>query len=120
MEGNKFMHIEKRIGKIQQISFGFGGYQDAQIGLSVTLGSDKEAWGVGSFKGSWGPMIKWSATCRWTEADRQNQYGEVVTFIGQLLTQANKTEIHQLKDAPVEVEFEGNALKSWRILTEAI
>lgn len=32
--------MEKRIGKIQKIKFGFGGYQDAQFGVSVTLSSD--------------------------------------------------------------------------------
>jgi len=33
-------HITKKIGKIQSINFGFGGYQDAMLGLSVLLGND--------------------------------------------------------------------------------
>ena len=31
---------EKRIGKIKNISFGMGGYDDAMLGISITLGSD--------------------------------------------------------------------------------
>jgi hypothetical protein len=43
----------KSIGKIQSATFGMGGYQDAMIGVSWTLGSDKECWGVGDFWGAW-------------------------------------------------------------------
>ena len=37
--------MEKKLGKIQSVRFGHGGYQDACIGISVTLGD-----------GSWGEI----------------------------------------------------------------
>ena len=109
-----------KIGKIKSISFGFGGYQDAMLGLSIQLGSDKDSWGVHDFKGGWGPQIEWSDRCKWTEADRAAQYAECVRFIGKLLTEANKDDMSRLVNVPVEVQFDGNTLKSWRILTEVI
>lgn len=108
----------KKIGKIQSISFGFGGYQDAMLGLSISLGSD--SWGVGDFRGGWGPQITCDKYCKWTEADRSKLYADTARFIGDLLTQAKKDKLSDLQGVPVEVEFDGMILKSWRILTEAI
>jgi len=31
--------MEKKLGKIENVKFGIGGYQDAMIGLHVTLGN---------------------------------------------------------------------------------
>ncbi len=45
--------LRKEIGKIQKVSFGHGGYQDAGIGVSFSLGSDKASWGVHDFWGAW-------------------------------------------------------------------
>jgi hypothetical protein len=112
--------MEKRIGKIQEISVGFGGYQDAMLGLSVTLGSDKELWGVGDFKGSWGPDIKCDKHSKWTEEQRRDTHANTILFIGALLTDAKKQTLDQLRGVPVEVTFDGNTLKEWRVLTEAI
>ena len=106
----------KEIGKIENIRFGFGGYQDAMIGLSVTLSG--KAWGVGDFKGFWTTECR--KGCEWTETDRVLRLGEVVLFIQDLLTKAKKTDVAQLKGVPVEAIFEGNALKSWRILEEVL
>ena len=112
--------MEKRIGKIQHIHVGFGGYQDAMLGLSVTLGSDKEGWGVCDFKGFWGPAIKHDKNCKWSEQSRRDQHADTMMFIGSLLQDAKKDQVDQLNGTPVEVEFDGNTLKSWRILTEVI
>lgn len=110
--------MEKRIGKIQSISFGFGGYQDAQIGVSVTLGSDKEGWGAYDFRGHW--SIECSKNCKWSEHDRRTALGDMVMWVGDLLNSAKKTKLDQLKGVPVEVTFDGNTLKKWRVLTEVI
>ncbi len=112
------MSTRIEIGKIESIAFGFGGYQDAMLGLSVTLSSKKSSWCVGDFRGFWSCAI--TERCQWTEVDRAKVYAETVTLIGALLLAANKTEIKQLVGVPVEVTFEGNKLSSWRILTEAI
>lgn len=114
------MSTRTEIGKIQEISFGSGGYQDAMLGLSVTLGSDKGGWGCGDFKGWWGPDVVRSQHTKWTEADRMNAHAETVMFIGELLQSAKKRTLAELKGCPVEATFENNRLKSWRLLTEAI
>ena len=36
--------MEKRLGKIESVSFGLGGYQGAMLGIHVTLGAS--GWGV--------------------------------------------------------------------------
>ena len=112
------MNQEKRIGKIKRIAVGFGGYQDAMLGLTVDLGG--HGWGVGDFKGFWGSDIAHSENCKWTEASRRDAHADTMLLIGKLLTDANKTSADELCGVPVEVCFEGNTLKSWRILTEAI
>lgn len=110
--------IEKRIGKIKSASFGEGGYQDACIGISFDLGSDKDSWGVGDFWGAW--SIERSDYCKWTEASRITELGEMCMRVSKLLADAKKRSVHELVGTPVEVTFDGNLLKSWRVLTEVI
>lgn len=76
--------------------------------------------GVGDFKGFWGPDIKHDKNCKWTEQSRRDAYADTMQFIGSLLKDANKDRVDQLVGVPVEVVFDGNTLKSWRILSEAI
>jgi len=112
--------LEKKIGKITNVKFGRGGYQDAMMGISVSLGSDKDSWSVGDFKGTWGVDTEVSEYAKWTEEDRQKHFGEVMTFVNELLLKAKKYNVADLKGVPVEVTFEGNTLKSWRILEEVL
>lgn len=108
----------KHIGKIKSVRFGHGGYQDAMIGISFDLGSDKESWGVHDFWGMWATTRH--STCQWTEEDRTRQLGEMVMRINALLADAKVHDIADLAGIPVEVTFDGNILKEWRVLTEAI
>lgn len=110
--------METRIGKIKKVSFGKGGYEDAGIGVTFTLGSDKELWGVNDFWGAW--AIERSDDCEWTEADRIRELGEMVMRLNATLRDAKVATINRLVGQPVEVTLDGNLLKSWRILTEAI
>lgn len=109
---------DKRIGKIRRVSFGKGGYQDACIGVTFDLGSDKESWGVGDFWGAW--SIKRSEYCKWTEEDRIKQLGEMVMRINGILHDAKVTKLEQLAGVPIEATFDDRMLKEWRILTEVI
>lgn len=109
---------EKRIGKIQDVRFGHGGYQDAMIGISFTLGSDKESWNCGDFWGEW--ATKRSKECKWTEQDRIDHLGATVMRINKLLDDAKVSNIQQLVGKPIEITFEGQVRKEWRILTEAV
>jgi len=113
--------LNKRIGKIQHVSFGLGGYQNAQLGISFTLGSDKDGWGVGDFKGNWdAETIEHSKNCEWTEEERDKSYAETMRYLSKLLRQAKVKDVSELKGIPVEVTFEGNVLKEWRILEEVL
>jgi hypothetical protein len=111
--------MEKKLGKIESVRFGHGGYQDACIGLSVTLGNG--SWGVSDFKGTWDPeMITRSEYTKWTEEDRDKNLVEAVRYVSKLLKDAKVDSVDKLKGIPVEVTFESMSLKEWRILTEVI
>lgn len=111
--------MEKRLGKIESVKFGIGGYQDAMIGLHVTLSGS--GWGVGDSRCTWdAESVKWSEHCKWTESDRDTDYAKLIRYLSKLLKEAKVNTVEQLKDIPVEVTFDGNTLKEWRILTEVI
>ena len=107
--------IDKKLGKIQGITIGYGGYDDAMIGISVSLGNG--SWGVSDFKGTWASRSKGA---QWTKASQIKRWGETVEWLKDLLTEAKVNNINQLKNVPVEVTFENNVLQSWRILSEVI
>jgi hypothetical protein len=111
--------MEKKLGKIESVRFGLGGYQDACIGLSVTLGDG--SWGVGDFKGGWdAETIKRSDSTQWTEEDRDKNYSDTMRYLSKLLKEAKVSSVDKLKGIPVEVTFDGNMLKEWRILKEVL
>lgn len=108
--------IRKEIGKIRNIYFGYGGYQEAMIGITIDLGG--KDWGVGDFKGMW--SMERHGSEKWTDQDRIQILGEIVMWANQLMKDAHVTTLNDLIDIPVEVTFEGQSLDSWRILTEVI
>jgi hypothetical protein len=111
--------MEKRLGKIESASFGLGGYQGAMLGLHVTLGNG--TWGVGDSKGNWdAEQISCSEHSKWTESDRDEWYSEIMRYVSKLLKDAKVDSVDKLKGKPVEVTFDGNILKGWRILTEVL
>lgn len=110
--------IEKRLGRIRTVKFGYGGYQDVQFGITFDLGGD--GWGVGDFKGAWSLDIKVDKYTKWTEQDRDKEFSKVMRYINTLLQQAKKLDVKDLVEVPVEVEFENMTLKSWRILKEVL
>lgn len=112
--------IEKLLGKIASINFGLGGYQDAQLGLSITL--EGKGWGTNTFIGIWDYSYIPSPTEShyWTEEDRTNKLIEVNRKISELLKEAKVSTIDKLKNIPIEAKFECGILKDWRILTEVL
>jgi hypothetical protein len=111
--------MEKRLGKIEAVSFGLGGYQGCMLGISFTLGDG--GWGVGDFKGNWdSEQIKCTEHTKWTEEDRSKSYDETMRYVSKLLKEAKVDSVDKLKNKPVEVTFDGNTLKEWRILTEVL
>jgi hypothetical protein len=111
--------MEKRLGKIESVRFGIGGYNNAMIGLHLTLAGT--AWGVNDSRSTWdAETIKWSDYCKWTEADRDKQYAELLRYVSKLLKDAKVDSVDELKGKPVEVTLDGNKLCEWRILTEVL
>ena len=111
--------MEKKLGKIESVSFGLGGYQGAMLGLHVTLGNG--SWGVGDSRANWdAEQIKWSEHTKWTEGERDGWYAEIMRYVSSLLKDAKVDSVDKLIGKPVEVTLVGNQLKSWRILTEVL
>lgn len=108
--------MKTELGQIQKATFGWGGYQDTMIGLSVQLGG--KSWGVADFKGMWG--TEHTKNCKWTQQDQLRQLGEACMFLRDVLIKAKKQTVDQLVGVPVEVTFDNNTLKSWRVLEEVI
>lgn len=110
---------DKLLGKITRIDFGIGGYQDSMMGLTVTL--EGEGWGTSDFIGSWDwNLMESDVDYGWSEEDRDTYILESVRFLSDLLRDAKVHSLNKLVNKPVEVMFEKNTLKSWRILTEVI
>ena len=114
------MSTEKKIGKILNVRFGFGGYQGAEFGLFLTFGSKSGGWGVSDSVSTWGPEVTPPGNAGWTEADRSALYDKTMRKLGDLLVASKKHEVFQLVGVPVEVEFEGGRIKSWRVLEEVL
>ncbi len=113
------MRTSKELGKIDSVSFGIGGYQDAMIGLHI--GFSGPGWGCGTSKSAWSPVgIPCSPGAKWTEVDRDKQLVEIMRFVDKLLANAKVKSVDKLKGIPVEVTFEDGQLTDWRILTEVL
>lgn len=106
----------KELGRIQKASFGWGGYQDVMIGLTVTLGG--ESWGVTDHRGMWGTDR--SEATKWTEESRLRQLGEACMWLRDILRAAKATDVAALPGTPIEATFDGLHLVSWRVLTEVL
>jgi hypothetical protein len=113
------MATEKKLGKIESVKFGIGGYQDCQLGIHFTLGNG--GWGVCDSKSAWdAERIEHTKYTKWTEEDRDKDYAGIMRYLSKLMKDAKVTSVDQLKNKPVEVIFEGDMLKEWRILTEVL
>lgn len=108
---------EKILGKIEKVRFGFGGYQDVMLGLSLVF--DLKSRGVSTFvNGGW--IIERNERTKWTEEDRMRQQSELCAKVISVLRQARVSDVGDLVGMPVEVTVENNALVDWRILTEVL
>jgi hypothetical protein len=118
-EKESVMNERKELGKIQNVKFGIGGYQDACLGIFFTLGGDH--WGVCTDKSAWDcNLITVSDRSQWTEADRSRQYDEILRYVSGLLKEAKVDDVSRLVGKPIEATFDGMTLKSWRILMEVL
>lgn len=114
------MEDRKELGKIQRFDVGISGYQDAMLGVFITLGG--KDWGVGTDMSTWSPSyVRVGEHTIWTESDRSKIFDEVMRFIDATLSAAKVMKTQDLIGIPIEATFEGfNELKSWRVLTEVL
>ena len=111
------MSERKELGKIQKVVCGFGGYQDAQIGIGFVLGGD--SWGVNTeFDGAW--TSDPDENSNWTEKSRALHLGDVFLMLRDTLRDAKVKDVTELVGIPIEATFDGNMLKSWRVLKEVL
>jgi len=111
--------MRKELGKIQGVSVGLGGYQEAMLGIHFTLGDG--SWGVNDSKCFWDAnQIDCTEHCKWTEEERTESYADTMRYISNLLSKARVDSVNKLLGIPIEAEFDGNALKGWRILEEVL
>jgi hypothetical protein len=108
--------MRKELGKIKRFDMGFGGYDDAMFGMSVTLGG--VGWGVQDFDGTW--TREPDSNCKWTQEDQTAHWGKVCRRVADLMAKAKVKTCEEMIGTPVEVTFNGNALQSWRILEEVL
>lgn len=112
--------MEKMLGKIEKASFGVGGYNEAMIGLFLTL-KFGDSTGCNTDKCAWDyKTIKHTKYCKWTEEDRSQQYVEIMRYLSELLSDAKVKKVDQLAGIPIEATFEDRTLVEFRILTEVL
>jgi len=112
-------NYKKELAKIRSVSFGQGGYQDAQFGLNLDF--EGKGIGCGAFVGGgWDYSIEVDEYTKWTEEDRAKQMAEMCKTISQILRDAKCSTVDQLKNKPVELSIDVNVLRSWRILEEVL
>lgn len=101
--------FELVLGKISSINFI---HEDSRIGLSVSF--EFKHGGTNFFKGVW------DSTIVPIEEDRSKSKIDLFNFIEKIMIDAKKNKLSDLKNCPVELRFEENYLKEWRILTEVL
>ena len=110
------MSVTKELGKIQSVEFGMGGYQDAMIGISFSLGG--AGWGVSDFWGDWATDV--TERTQWTHEQRCNRLGQTVWRVKKLLDESKAQTVSELKGKPIEATFVDMKLTGWRILKEVL
>jgi len=108
--------MEKRLGKIISIKFGL---DENMLGLHLSLGN--ENWGVKDSNAIWDyERVKRTEYTQWTEEGRTESFIDLMKHISKLLKDAKVNSVDELKGIPIEVTFEGNLMREWRILTEVL
>lgn len=105
----------KSLGKIQSIDIKV---QDGRLGLFTTLTGE---YGVQDTVWTWDyETAPHDENCQWSKAELNGATIKIMKRISELLKDAKVSSLDKLKDKPIEMEFEGRLLKSWRILTEVL
>lgn len=115
------------LGKITRAEFGFGGYQEAMIGIEFTLTTPEGS--VDDFWGTWSEDVFKSKDFETPENlkahiaitdERSLIYADTTRKIASILQEAKVHSVSKLVGKPVEVIYNGQQLSSWRILKEVL
>lgn len=110
------MSTHTDLGKIKRVWIG---NWDGRFGVWIDLGHD--GWGVcDSRYWWWGVSTKVTEHTKWTELSRNEARAQAMLHLETLCDAAKVDDVAKLVGKPVEVIFEGTALKGWRLLTEVI
>lgn len=102
------MHTE--IGKIDSVTFGNCGYQNAQLGFQIHVSG--KAWGTTfTYIGGWGHVSEEelnepTSSYKWTHEKRIAGLGKVAWEVYQLMKAAKVTTLDQLVGKPIRAHFE--------------
>jgi hypothetical protein len=107
--------MKKVLGKIERVTLGGGGYQDAMFGVNFTLATQD-----GHVQDFWGTWSTYSEHAKYSKIDWERSHFNAYSKLIKIMTEAKASDIRDLEGKPVEVLFEGDRLSSWRILTEVL
>lgn len=108
--------MRKELGKITSAEFGSVSDYPFLVGLILSFGGD--GWGEGDggrYTVNIGDACKWSSP-----TERQETIAHMVDQVNAILTAAKVDSVSGLTGKPVEVTFDGNMFKDFRILTEVL
>lgn len=108
--------LSKHLGKISNIKFGIGGYQDSQFGVSIQFNFSE--YYISMFKGYW--TADPNRHCKWTKQDQATGFADTMFFLRDLMVKAKVNDFNQLKGIPVEITLNNQSYHSFRILTEVL
>lgn len=112
---------ETKLGKISKAYFGFCGYQECQLGLSLEFKIGEGEYVNDFIAGGWAPgVVDPNKYCKWTEKERREELADMATTVSHILVAAKAKNVSNLVGKPVEVKIGSFQLKSWRILTEVL
>lgn len=108
--------MEKVLGKISSVSFGFNSDYPHLFGLQLYF--KMEGCGIGD---GGCHLVNISEECKYTDScERKAAYAKAFEQTAEILKAAKISDVSQLKDIPVEITIDKNTFKSFRILTEVL
>lgn len=106
----------KMLGKIGDVSFGSGGYDNVMFGFSFTLHGTEGSFQ--DFMGTWNREP--DEHCKWTKCSQNAYFLTSFNRVREIMKQAKVSDFYKLKGIPIEIEMIDYTLKSWRVLTEVL
>jgi len=106
--------MEKILGKISNVEYGKDdrGCLGLHFTFTMTSSGVSDSRAVATFEHS--------QYSNWTEEERNESIIELFWYLNNLLDEAKVSSVDKLKNIPVELTFDRNLLKDFRILTEVL